>query len=74
MRFKVKNFEEADEPTLTFEIISSEDEIKLICVDDIGRRWNVLWINRKGMLCRCEKLSNNIGLQVDDKGRIKLEK
>ena len=62
-------------PQLELYLCRGEDgEVDLIAKDDNNCRWYVMSINPNGTLSRSGNLADDIGLQIDEQGKILEEK
>lgn len=70
----VRFIKKAEEKTLVPIIyFNSDNGFSLVVADQTGREWNILGFRKDGTVYRNINVSSEIGLQVDELGRIKIE-
>lgn len=71
MRYEIKDQEKSVEPTLKLSFDQRFGDTAMICGEDNkGVNWTLLELKPDGTFRRAMCLPDNIGLQVDKKGRI----
>jgi len=75
MRYKIGQSSNEKELTLSLSITLFSDGVGIVLkgTNEKNMTWNILGFCSDGTFFRYKGLPDDIGLQVDDKGRIKLE-
>lgn len=74
VKFFIKGQEESTTPVITPGVNTSGGYIWLTLEDHLGNSWNVVGIDAfTGRLILCNNLPDNIGLDVSQRGKIKLQ-
>ena len=72
MKYEIKGQEKSTESVLKLSFYEQSDgSITIYGEDNRGSIWNFLTLQTDGTFFRSESLPDNIGLQVDERGRIK---
>ena len=78
VKFEIRNEEEKDKPKekmlKVFLEQDSDGEVNIWVEEANGDRWRVAMFIKEGRLFLEEGIPNDIGLDVDEEGRIKIEK
>lgn len=72
MRYEIEGQEKSIEPVLKLRFKKHPNDSVVVCGEDNkGFVWELLELELDGTFCRVENVPNNIGLQTDEKGRVK---
>ena len=78
VKLEIRKEEEKDKPKekilKVFLQQDSDGEIDFCVKDEAGRKWWIVTLTKKGRLLLDEDIPDGIGLDVDEEGRIKIEK